>query len=315
MWAHRFRIPGRGSTGLTTNLKLHQVVVFGAGTMGRGIAQWFAQQGVHVQLVDASREIAEKAYQRICASWRRLVEKGKFTPKDIEAFQGRLEAKDRSSLDKGDTDLVLEAVSENLSLKSQLLSEWDREFHPSALFATNTSSFLLAHLSRALSEKRQGRFLGLHFFNPAPLMTLVEVIRSPHTDEALAQGVATWLRDHGKRAALCHDGPGFIVNRVARNFYGEALLLASEGKGNGGGEESGRFREIDDTLKEVGGFPMGPFELMDFIGIDINLEATHSIWNAFGRGSRFAPHPLQRRMVEEGRLGRKTGRGFYPYGA
>ena len=306
MRAHRSRIPRRGSTGL----KLRHVVVFGAGTMGKGIAQWFAQQGVHVQLVDASREIAEKAYQGICASWRRLVKKGKFTPRDIEAFQGRLEAEDRSSssLNKGDTDLVLEAVSENFSLKSQLLSEWDREFHPSALFATNTSSFLLAHLSRALSEKRQGRFLGLHFFNPAPLMKLVEVIRSPHTDEALAQGVATWLGNHGKRAALCHDGPGFIVNRVARNFYGEALRLVSE-EG-----ESGRFQEIDDALKEVGGFPMGPFELMDFIGIDVNLEATQSIWNAFGRGSRFAPHPLQRRMVEEGRLGRKTGRGFYPYG-
>src|SRR5690606_33850030 len=155
-----------------------------------------------------------------------------------------------------------------------------------------------------VSQARKARFLGLHFFNPAPIMKLVEVIKGEQSDATLCQDLYRWFDEKGKKPALCKDSPGFIVNRVARNFYGEPLRIVEE-------DDQEKMKDVDRVLKEVGGFRMGPFELMDLIGIDVNYSVTCSVWNAYQQEPRFAPHALQKKMVDEGRLGRKSKRGFY----
>ncbi len=285
-------------------MNLQKIVVIGAGTMGSGIAQWFAQTGCRVTLVDSSDIQVRKALADIHDSWDKLIARGKL--KDADKLKERLSV---SSLEAADpsADLVVEAIVEDLEIKKALFRKLDESFAPHTILASNTSSFPITQMAEAVSTSRKPRFLGLHFFNPATVMKLVEVIKGAGTDEALCHELYRWFDERDKKPALCQDSPGFIVNRVARNFYGEPLRIV------GDDADESRLREVDSVLKEIGGFRMGPFELMDLIGIDVNYSVTCSVWEAYGREPRFAPHPLQKKLVDEKRFGRKSKRGFYTY--
>lgn len=286
-------------------LEISSVVVVGAGTMGAGIAQWFAQQGLAVTLTDATPTQLEKALAAIHGTWDKLVEKQKLTPPEAQAHKDRLRTAPPDQL-PATAGLVVEAIYEDKQAKLELFARLDAHFPPGCVFASNTSSFPITALAQSVAPERRRRFVGLHFFNPAPLMKLVEVISAEASDRALAAELAAWFRARGKEPALCADTPGFIVNRVARSFYGEALRIV-------GTENEGLCREVDQLLREVGGFKMGPFELMDLIGVDVNYAVTCSVWEALGHNARFTPHPLQKQLVDEGRHGKKTKRGFYDY--
>ncbi len=284
--------------------QLTKVVVLGAGTMGRGIAQWFAQVGACTELADVNSEACSRAFEYIHQSWERLRAKGKFSSEQIEQFRSNLKAVSPDEFDRK-SDLVIEAIVEDLEIKRKLWQTLDAHFESKTVFASNTSSLSITQMGEVLSATRKKRFLGLHFFNPATIMKLVEVVQTPGTDEKLAREIADWFCAHGKKAARCRDHPGFIVNRLARHYYGEALRIVEC-------DDPQLIQSTDQTLRQVGGFPMGPFELMDFIGIDINYTATESIWRAFDQHPRFAPHPLQKSMLDQGRTGRKSDKGgFY----
>lgn len=286
-------------------MKLSKVVVIGAGTMGSGIAQWFAQEMCSVELVDSSTEQLGRARASIYASWDKLVEKKKLSAEDTGAMKELLSFKSLESVAK-DADLVVEAIVENLEIKKELFKKLDAHFSRDTVLSSNTSSFPIHLMAEAVSPERKKRFLGLHFFNPATIMKLVEVIKGKDSDEGICKELYHWFDEKGKKPALCKDSPGFIVNRVARNFYGEPLRIV-------GDENEEKMKEVDRILKEVGGFKMGPFELMDLIGIDVNYSVTCSVWEAYDKEPRFAPHPLQKKMVDEGRFGRKSKRGYYKY--
>ncbi len=286
-------------------MELHRIVVIGAGTMGSGIAQWFAQEHCSVELVDSSSEQLQKALSQIHQSWDKLCEKGKLSSSDVGSMKKLLQIKSLEEVST-DADLVIEAVIENLEIKRDLFTKLDHQFSPKTIIASNTSSFPISSMAEAVKSERCSRFLGLHFFNPATLMKLVEIISGKDTDPKLSQDLYQWFEAKGKKPALCADSPGFIVNRVARNFYGEPLRIVDT-------EDESKMKEVDRILKEVGGFKMGPFELMDLIGIDVNYSVTCSVWEAYNQEPRFAPHALQKKMVEEKRFGRKSKRGFYKY--
>lgn len=286
-------------------MKLERIVVIGAGTMGSGIAQWFTQEMCFVELVDNSAEQLERAKKSIFDSWNKLVEKEKLTSCKAEQMKKLIEFKSLETVSKN-ADLVIEAIIENLEIKKDLFRKLDSYFADHTILSSNTSSFPIHLMAEAVSTKRKEKFLGLHFFNPATLMKLVEVIKGKDSSETLCQELYDWFDARGKKPAMCKDSPGFIVNRVARNFYGEPLRIVGE-------ENEEKEKEVDRILKEVGGFKMGPFELMDLIGIDVNYSVTCSVWEAYKKDPRFAPHSLQKKMVDEGRLGRKSKRGFYKY--
>jgi 3-hydroxybutyryl-CoA dehydrogenase len=281
------------------------VVVIGAGTMGAGIAQWFAQQMVPTVLCDNSETQNQKALTSIHAAWDKLVEKEKLTACQVSQMKSLLEAKPLAAAHPK-TGLVIEAIIEDLAVKKTLFAAIDQQFSAETIFATNTSSFPIGLIAAAVGADRQQRLLGLHFFNPATLMKLVEVIAGPATDTKLAQDLYAWFEERGKEPALCADTPGFIVNRVARGFYGEALRIVS-------GDDEAQFKDVDHLMREVGGFKMGPFELMDLIGVDVNYAVTSSVWEALGKTPRLTPHPLQKKLVDAKRHGKKTKRGFYAY--
>ena len=286
-------------------MELQRIVVIGAGTMGAGIAQWFTQQMCFVELVDNSQQQLEKALSSIHSSWDKLVEKEKMTSCQVGQMKKLLEIKPLAQVTKN-ADLVVEAIVENLEIKKSLFKQLDEYFAPHTIISSNTSSFPISLMASAVSDERKKRFVGLHFFNPATIMKLVEVIKADTTEETLCQNLYQWFDSRDKKPALCKDSPGFIVNRVARNFYGEPLRIVEI-------DDEERMREVDRILKEVGGFKMGPFELMDLIGIDINYSVTCSVWDAYNQEPRFAPHSLQKKMVDEKRFGRKSKRGFYNY--
>jgi 3-hydroxybutyryl-CoA dehydrogenase len=285
-------------------MKVSSVLIVGAGTMGAGIAQWFAQQMVPSTLCDNNQAQAAKALLSIHASWDKLVEKEKLTAFQVSQMKSLLEVRPLSAVTEA--ALVVEAIIENLEIKKQLFAQLDRQLSATAVIASNTSSFAITDLAQGVCASRRKNFLGLHFFNPATLMPLVEVIRGEETDSALAQELYQWFEAQGKKPALCSDSPGFIVNRVARNFYGEPLRIVES-------DDENKMREVDRLMREVGSFKMGPFELMDLIGIDVNYAVTCSVWEAFGKTARFAPHTLQKQMVDEKRLGKKTKRGYFRY--
>lgn len=286
---------------------IKHALVIGAGTMGRGIAQWLAQAGVRATLCELRQEIAEDAQKQIEASWDKLVAKGKFTAEQVTEMKTKLGATAVSKIDAAlAPDLVIEAIVEDPDAKNMLFSELDSKLPEKTIFASNTSSIPIGRLALAVSMKRRERFLGLHFFNPAPIMQLVEIIKGPGTKSELLSHLYLWFQSKGKKPAICTDSPGFIVNRVARNFYGEAFRIIRH-------EHPGKQRAIDEVMQKCGGFRMGPFELMDLIGIDVNYDVTQSVWRDFYQEPRFAPHPIQRKMVETGRLGKKTKQGFYRY--
>jgi 3-hydroxybutyryl-CoA dehydrogenase len=286
-------------------MKIERVVVIGAGTMGSGIAQWFAQEMCFVELVDNSTEQLERARKSIHDSWNKLVEKEKLTSCKAQQMKGLLEFKSLENVSRN-ADIVVEAIVENLDIKKELFRKLDNYFSEHTILSSNTSSFPIHLMAEAVSEKRKSRFLGLHFFNPATIMKLVEIIKGIDSSEEICRDLYEWFDQHGKKPALSKDSPGFIVNRVARNFYGEPLRIVGE-------EDAEKMKEVDRILKEVGGFRMGPFELMDLIGIDVNYSVTCSVWEAYDKEPRFAPHPLQKKMVDEKRFGRKTKRGYYKY--
>jgi 3-hydroxybutyryl-CoA dehydrogenase len=286
-------------------MELRRIVVIGAGTMGSGIAQWFAQQMCEVQLVDSNREQLEKALKSIHESWDNLVKKEKLTAWQVHQMKKLLEVTSLEGAFKA-SELVVEAIVEDLEVKRELFRKLDAHFYQNTVFASNTSSFPIGLMSEVVSESRKPRFIGLHFFNPAPVMKLVEIIKGPDSAMSICHELYGWFEKKEKKPALCKDSPGFIVNRVARNFYGEPLRIVET-------DDQDKMKEVDRILKEVGGFKMGPFELMDLIGIDVNYSVTCSVWEAYDREPRFAPHALQKQMVEEKRFGRKTKLGYYTY--
>ncbi|NOT77805.1 MAG: 3-hydroxybutyryl-CoA dehydrogenase [Bacteriovoracaceae bacterium] len=281
------------------------VVVIGAGTMGAGIAQWFLQQKINVELVDSNYELALLSSEGIKKNLDSLTAKGKLTAEESNHFKTALKVVKLQEISPN-CELVIEAIIENKEIKRKLFTDLEKIVSKETIIASNTSSFPITELSSSLSLDRRSNFLGLHFFNPATIMKLVEVISGNLTDKKLAQSIAHWFNQRGKVACECNDAPGFIVNRVARNFYGESLRACTN-------YNLDTIKEIDTTLKAVGGFKMGPFELMDLIGIDVNLSVTESVYHAFFEEPRFKPHRLQKEMVDSQRLGRKTKIGFYHY--
>ena len=284
-------------------MNISKVIVIGAGTMGSGIAQWFVQAGCSVELTDNSSAQSEKALKDIHASWDKLAEKGKLS--NVGSLKKNIRTCSMEDLSK-DADLVVEAIIENLEIKKELFKKLDAYFAPHTILSSNTSSFPIHLMAEAVSDNRKPQFLGLHFFNPATIMKLVEVIKGKDSSEQICRDLYQWFDSKDKKPAFCKDSPGFIVNRVARNFYGEPLRIVED-------ENEEKMKEVDRILKEVGGFKMGPFELMDLIGIDINYSVTCSVWEAYNKEPRFAPHKLQKQMVDEKRFGRKSKRGFYKY--
>lgn len=286
-------------------MDIKSVVVIGAGTMGSGIAQWFASHLISVELVDTNPKQLETALSSIHSSWDKLVEKQKLSTEKLTQMKSILSVKQLKDANKK-SDLVIEAIIENLEIKKNLFKNLDESFSKETILSSNTSSFPITLLSEAVSAERKDKFIGLHFFNPATIMKLVEVILGEKTSPTLAQNLYDWFDKKDKKPALCKDSPGFIVNRVARNFYGEPLRILDT-------DDTEKMKEIDSILREVGGFKMGPFELMDLIGIDVNYSVTCSVWDAYNKEPRFAPHKLQKQMVDEGRFGRKNKKGFYKY--
>ncbi len=278
------------------------VGVIGAGTMGRGIAQVAATAGRDVVLVDADPAVVDGARASLAKIHDRLVEKGRVTRERADAILGRITgAGELSSL--ADAGVVIEAVVESLEVKKAIFGELDGIVAPDAILATNTSSLPVVAIASAC--RRADRCVGLHFFNPAPLLPLVEVVPALTTDPAVAEAARALVEAWGKVPVIARDTPGFIVNRIARPFYGESLRIHEESIADPA--------TIDHALKSVGGFRMGPFELMDLIGNDVNVTVTRTVFEAFHFDPRYRPSFAQQRMAEAGYLGRKSGRGWYDY--
>lgn len=279
-----------------------KLAVIGAGTMGSGIAQVAATAGWSVKLYDLNEEALQKSKASLKKIMDRLIEKGRIDADEKARIEGNIEYVGTLKKLK-DSDWAIEAIVENLDVKKNVLTALEKFVSDECIIASNTSSLSIASIASALENP--DRCIGIHFFNPAPLMKLVEVIPAIQTSkETLVESVKT-IREWGKTVAVAKDTPGFIVNRVARPFYGEALRIYEEGIAD--------FATIDWAMKHFGGFRMGPFELMDFIGNDINYTVTETVFKAFYYDPRYKPSFTQKRFSEAGYLGRKTERGYYDY--
>lgn len=277
------------------------VAVIGAGTMGAGIAQTAVTAGLSVVLYDVFPRALDRAAGRIALGLTRMVDGGKLSAEERSSALGRFSTV--ASLDDiAAATFVIEAVPEDLDLKRAVFRSVSQVCAADTVLATNTSSLSITKIAGSASFPE--RVAGMHFFNPVPVMRLVEVIPARQTSAATIERVAALATTLGKTPVRAKDTPGFIVNRVTRHFYGEALRAHAEGV---------PVEIVDRIMKDAGGFKMGPFELMDLIGIDVSFAVTRSIFDAFFGDSRYRPHPLQEQMIDAGMLGRKTGRGFYPY--
>lgn len=281
------------------------MAVIGAGTMGAGIAQVAAAAGHHVYLFDTLPSAAAEAVQRIRAALDKRVVAGKANRNEVEALLGRIEP---VTLDDGlrslrHARLIIEAIVEDLDVKRALFEELDTFVDAGTILASNTSSLSVTALARGIHNP--GRVVGMHFFNPPPVMPLVEVISGLQTSETVARTVYDTAVAWGKTPVMAKSTPGFIVNRVARPYYGEAWRAIDESVAD--------YATIDALIRESGGFRMGPFELMDLIGIDVNYAVTCSVFESMNHDPRYRPSLFQREMVDAGLLGRKTGHGFYHY--
>lgn len=279
-----------------------KIGVAGAGAMGSGIAQIAAQNSHSVVLLDTTDAALERSKAKLEKLFARLVEKGKFTPDEARATLDRIHY--TTSLDDfAGCGLFIEAIVERLDIKKELFKGVTGIVDANCILATNTSSLSVAAI--AGSVERADHVLGIHFFNPAPLMPLVELVPAVQTSPAILAAARKLIDGWGKTTVIAKDTPGFIVNRVARPFYGEALRIVEE--------ELADYATVDWAMKHLGGFRMGPFELMDMIGNDVNYAVTESVFSSFYYDQRYRPSFIQKRMVEAGWLGRKSGRGYYPY--
>ena len=281
---------------------MKNIGVIGAGTMGIGIAQVAAQNWNQVVLIDTNQEVLDKAKAQLEKTLFKLVEKQKLTEADSSKIASLIEFTTNYDVLKN-ADLVIEAIVENISVKHSVFSQIESIVSTSCILASNTSSLSIASISSVL--KNPERMLGIHFFNPAPLMALVEIIPGVQTTNEVTVEAKSIIDSWKKKTVLVKDTPGFIVNRVARPFYGEALRIYEEGIAD--------FASIDWAMTHFGGFKMGPFTLMDYIGNDINYTVTESVFEAFYFDPRFKPSFTQKRHKEAGLLGRKTGKGYYDY--
>lgn len=278
---------------------IRTVGVIGAGTMGEGIAQVSAANGFTTWLFDIDRHQMDRAIKSIGESLKTAVSKGKLTPQERHNILERIHP--ASALENLEADLVIEAAVERLDIKKELFAKLEGH-NSKTIFATNTSSLSVSEIAKGL--RNPSRCIGLHFFNPADKMKLVEIISGAATSTEVVGKVRDFVKAIHKTGVQAKDSPGFIVNRVARPYYAEALKSL--------GDAVATVPAIDRLLR-ASGFRMGPFELMDLIGVDTNLAVTTSVYDGLGRPSKFAPSPIQQQLVKDGHRGRKSGRGFYTY--
>ncbi|MHC4698858.1 MAG: 3-hydroxyacyl-CoA dehydrogenase NAD-binding domain-containing protein, partial [Planctomycetota bacterium] len=283
-------------------MKVQEIAVIGAGRMGAGIAQLAATHGCRVRLIDVDADVLAHAAESINKRLDRSIEKGRMNRAQRDAVLGSISTSETIS-DLDSIDLAIETVVEDLSIKRKVLAQLESAVPDSAVLATNTSSLSITRIAESLSDP--SRLIGMHFFNPAPAMPLVEIVAGEASDRSHVDAAFSVARSWGKTAVLAKDTPGFIVNRIARGFYLEALRLLAEGVGG--------VDEIDQVVRRHGRFRMGPFELMDFIGLDVSLAVGTSIWERFHKPTRLEPHEIQKQLVASGHLGRKSRRGFYSY--
>jgi 3-hydroxybutyryl-CoA dehydrogenase len=279
-----------------------KVGIIGSGAMGSGIAQVAAFAGHEVHVYDANPIAAQVAAENLKKSLEKLVEKSKCTKEKMTEVLSNIYF--QSSIDKlSESGIIIEAIVENIDVKKEVFEALESIVSDDCILATNTSSLSVSSIASAC--KKSNRFIGIHFFNPAPLMPLVEIIPALQTSEDIINTSISLIKSWNKTTVICKDTPGFIVNRVARSFYGEAIRIHEEGIAN--------IATIDWAMKEIGGFKMGPFELMDFIGHDVNYKVTEIVWEQFFFDPRFKPSLTQKRLYEAKRFGRKSGIGFYDY--
>lgn len=274
--------------------------VCGAGTMGSGIAQAAAQSGIYTILFDLNTEVLRKAEVSIQSNLQSLVQKQKITTEQQKEITGKLSFS--SELNNCIADVIIEAIIEKPEAKIALFNQLAEINHSETIFASNTSSLSISQLQQKIVQPQ--RVAGLHFFNPATIMKLVEVVKGDQTNEAVIAALVELARQMNKVPVVCKDAPGFIVNRVARPYYIESLKLVEDAVAD--------YATID-ALMEVSGFKMGPFKLMDLIGNDINYAASCSVYEQLGKPERLKPSPIQKEKVEQGELGRKTKKGYYSY--
>jgi 3-hydroxybutyryl-CoA dehydrogenase len=284
-------------------MEIKKVGVLGCGLMGSGIAQTAATAGFETVVREVSDELIEKGFAGIEKSLAKFAEKGTIKPEQQREIRGRLNG--TTSFDQlADCDIIIEAIIENLDAKRDTYRQLDAICKPDTIFASNTSSISITEMMTATSAERQQRFIGLHFFNPVPIMKLVEVVRTILTDEAVYEQAVEFGQRLGKVTVKASDKTGFIVNRLLVPYMLDAIRALEEGVGS--------IVDIDNAMKLGLGYPMGPFTLGDFVGLDTTYYIAEIMFNEF-REKRFAPPPLLKRMVLAGLYGRKTGRGFYDY--
>lgn len=281
-------------------MEIKTVSVAGAGTMGLGITISCALAGYHTKLFDVNKQACERAVSLVEKTLNQLLEKGKIAP-DTSA-QAKKNISISTDPEQLKADLVVEAIAENLTIKQDIFRQVEMLNTSKTILATNTSSLSVSKIASALTNP--ARCAGLHFFNPAHIMKLVEVVAGEQTEPVVLATLKAFAKSIGKVSVDAKDSPGFIVNRVARHFYVESLLAVETGAAS--------FEGID-SLMRASGFKMGPFELMDLIGIDVNYAVTQSVYEGFNNASKFKPSPVQKSKIDNGELGRKSGKGFYAY--
>jgi 3-hydroxybutyryl-CoA dehydrogenase len=279
---------------------INSICVCGAGTMGSGIAQVAAQSGFNTILYELNPVVLETARGIISKNLQSLVEKGKLSPEMKNAILQRIQF--TNDIQTCIADVFIEAIVEKPEIKIDLFNQLGRLNGDQSIFATNTSSLSVTRIAEKI--KNRGRVIGMHFFNPAPIMKLVEVVNSDHTDKEVTASIFELAKQMGKLPVICKDSPGFIVNRVARPYYIESLRLAEEGLAD--------FMQID-SLMEATGFKLGPFRLMDLIGNDVNYAVSCSVFEQLQHPGRLKPSAIQEQKVKNGELGRKSGKGYYSY--
>jgi len=281
---------------------INSICVIGAGTMGSGIAQVAAQNGCTTLLFDINTAVLEKAKSAVQKNLQYLVDKQKISTEEKENIYNRIQFVN----DTNDclADVMIEAIVEKIEAKVAIFNQLAEVNHSEVIFATNTSSLSVSDIQSKIIHPE--RVVGMHFFNPAPIMKLVEVVKGNQTSKEAAQTIYELCKQLNKIPVLCKDAPGFIVNRVARHYYLEAMKLVEHGIAS--------IENVDEIM-EASGFKMGPFKLMDLIGMDVNLAVSQSVYEAFNKEERFKPSPMQIDKVANNELGKKTGKGFYDYKA